>query len=62
MLDTPSRTRLLHYIRQSKETRRMPYDKVAIQLDWNVSEPTIRKALQKDGLGRRIARRKPPFP
>ena len=61
MLDTPSRTRLIHHVRQSKETRRMPYYKLAIQLEWNVSESTIRKALQKEGFNRRVARRKPPI-
>ena len=39
----------------------MPYQEVAIKLDWNVSESTIRRALQKEGLARRVARRKPPI-
>ena len=36
MLNTPTHTRLSHYIRQSKEIRHKPYDEVAIQLDWNI--------------------------
>ena len=39
----------------------MPYFEVAIELNWNVSESAIRRALHKEGYHRRIARRKPPI-
>lgn len=61
LIDTPSRTRLAEYIRQSKATRRMRYCNIAYHLGLDCSEHAIRRALQKEGLFRRIARRKPPI-
>lgn len=39
----------------------MPYFQVAIELNQDISESAIRRALQKEGYHRRIARRKPPI-
>ena len=61
MLNAPSRAALVRYIRTSKETRRMPYYELAARLNWNISESTIRRALRKENMFRRIARKKPPI-
>ena len=61
LITTPHRQELIRFIRSSKKTRRMPYQEVAIKLNWNVSETSIRRALQKEGLFRRVARKKPPI-
>jgi ketohexokinase/beta-glucosidase len=37
----------------------MPYEQIPSKLDWTVSSDTLRKALQKEGFNRRIARLKP---
>jgi hypothetical protein len=39
----------------------MPYAKIPKAIGWNVSEAQIRRALQKEGYARRIARLKPPI-
>ena len=61
LITTPHRRELIRFIRSSKKTRRMSYQEVAINLNWNVSESSIRKALQKEGLFRRVTRKKSPI-
>jgi hypothetical protein len=39
----------------------MPYAKIPEAISWNVSEAQIRRALQKEGYARRIARAKSPI-
>ena len=39
----------------------MPYIQVSEEMQLDVSENTIRRALQKEGYRRRIARKKPPI-
>ncbi len=39
----------------------MPWIRIPLALGWNVSEPTIRRALHKAGFARRSQRAKPPI-
>lgn len=54
-LNTPTRQRIVDFITSSKRTRRMSYVEVVEEMRLHVSEPTIRRALQKEGYYRRIA-------
>jgi hypothetical protein len=52
---------LIEFISQSKEHRRMPFWKVAIEIGFGVGEHTIRRTLARAGYTRHIALRKPPI-
>ena len=49
IIDTPSRRYLLEYCTSNRRTRRLRFIDVAAELNWNVSESAIRRALAKEG-------------
>ena len=49
IIDTPHRARLVEFITTDRRTRRLRFCDVAIELQWNISETAIRKALAKEG-------------
>ena len=59
LFDTPARQRLVDFVTSSRRTRRMPYIEVNEEMGLSVSEITIRRALEKEGFHRRVARKKP---
>lgn len=61
MLNTPTRRRIADFITSSKKTRRMPYIQVNLELQLHASESIIRRAMKKEGIFRRLARKKPPI-
>ena len=52
---------LISYVTSSKKTRRLPYQKLSEELEFNVSAGTIKRALHQRGYHRRVALRKPPI-
>ena len=61
LLDTPTRRRIADFITSSRRTRRMPFIQVSEELHLFVSESVMRRAMQKEGIFRRLARGKPPI-
>lgn len=60
LLDTPQRKRLIEFITQSKQSRRISPEELGQTL-FNCGPRAIRTALKKEGYTRAIARRKPPI-
>lgn len=60
-LNTSFRQRIADFITSSKRTRRMPFIQVNMKLGLNLSKPTISRAMKKEGIFRRLARKKPPI-
>ena len=50
IINTPNRARLIEFVTSSKHTRRMRFVDVAYELEWDVSESAIRRALAKEGI------------
>lgn len=61
VLNTSFRQRIADFITSSKSTRRMPFIQVKMKLGLNLSKPTISRAMKKEGIFRRLARKKPPI-
>ena len=61
LLNTPTRRRIADFITSSRRTRRMPFIQVSEELHLFVSESVMRRAMQKEGIFRRLARGKPPI-
>jgi len=59
ILDTPKRKQLIEWISQNKITRRTQWIAIPSELGWNCGEEAIAKALNREGYGRFLARRKP---
>ena len=59
IIDSPTRQRLVFAASQDAEHRRMPMIEVARELGIEAAKKTIRKAFQKEGYARRVARKKP---
>ncbi len=55
------RQELINFVSASARNRLMPYKAIPEAIGWNVSESQIRRALQKVGYHRRMARMKPPI-
>jgi hypothetical protein len=55
------RQELVDFVCASPWNRLMPYAKILEAIGWNVSEAQIRRALQKEGSARQVARAKPPI-
>ena len=49
IIDTPSRRYLLEYCTSNRRTRSLRFVDVAAELNWDVSESAIRRALAKEG-------------
>ncbi len=55
------RLELVTFVCASQINRLMPYKSIPQAIGWDVSEAQIRRALQKEGYTRRMARMKPPI-
>ncbi len=53
---------LVDFVRASERNRLMLYAQIPEAIGWDVSEPQVNRALQKEGYARRSARLKPPIP
>ncbi len=59
VLGARDRRRIINFVTASATNRRMPLWQVSTELDLGVSEDTMRKAVRKEGMGRRVARVQP---
>jgi transposase len=59
VLDTPKRKQLIKWINQNRITRRTQWSLIPRALGWNCGVEAIANAIQREGYGRFLARRKP---
>lgn len=59
MIDTPTRKRMAQHSTMDAAHRRMPFKNVAAEVGVFASVPTLRQEFAKEGLHRRVARKKP---
>ena len=57
--NTPAQKRLVDFVTSSAANQQMPLEEIKTQMNLQCSVNSIRKALSKEGFGRRIARKKP---